>query len=126
MPRMPSPKSLLTGATLALAGAICGCGSTLQAGSARTLQVALSEYRLGPDSVRLSAGQLTIVAHNYGRLTHNLAVSRSGGPGGATKPIAPGQSAELTLTLTPGTYLMSSTLLSDEALGEYGTLSVTR
>ena len=44
---------------------------------------------------------------------------------GATKPIPPGQSALLTLSLTPGTYMMSSTLLSDEALGEYGTLTVT-
>ncbi len=126
MPGMPSSKHLVTVAALALAGAAGGCGYTLRVGSDRKLQIALSEYRLNPDSVRVSAGPLTLVAHNYGHLTHNLVVSRTSQSLGATKPIRPGQSAEIMVTLTPGTYLMSSALLSDQALGEYGTLSVTR
>ena len=102
-----------------------GCGHTTVVGSDRTLQLALSEYRLNPQSVRVKSGPVTIVVHNYGRLTHNLVISQNGQWAGATKPLAPGQSTELSVTLPPGTYLMSSTILSDEALGEYGTLTVT-
>jgi hypothetical protein len=115
----------LTLAALALAWAGGGCGHTQRVGSDRTLRVALTEYHLNPQSARVSGGAVTILVHNYGRLTHNLAISRGGQSAGATKPIAPGESAVLTLTLAPGTYLMASTILSDEALGEYGTLKVT-
>ena len=88
--------------------------------------MALTEYRLRPQDVRVSAGPLTIFVHNYGRLTHSLAVSLGRSSAGSTGPLLPGQSAILSLYLTPGHYLMASTILSDQALGEYGTLSVTR
>jgi plastocyanin len=104
---------------------ISGCGRTAVVGSSRTLQVALTEYRLKPQSVRASAGLLTIVVHNYGVLTHNLVISSSGQPTAATAPIWPGDSTELTVALAPGTYQMASTILSDQTLGAYGTLRVT-
>ncbi len=53
----------------------------------RTLHVALSEYRVTPQSVRVSAGALTIFVHNYGRLTHNLVISLGGQPEATTEPI---------------------------------------
>jgi hypothetical protein len=112
-------------ASLALAWVGAGCGNTRQVGGDRTLRVALSEYRLNPQSARVGAGTVTILIHNYGRLTHNLEVSMNGQTLDGTKPIAPGQAAELNLSLAPGTYLMTSTILSDQALGEYGTLMVT-
>ena len=84
--------------------------------------MALTEYRLNPQSIDASGGVMTIVVHNYGRLTHDLVVSRTDRTIAATKPIAPGQTAELDLDLAPGTYLMASTILSDQALGAYGTL----
>jgi hypothetical protein len=104
---------------------LCGCGQTHVVGSDRTLQISLTEYRLAPQSIRATAGTLTILVRNYGRLTHNLVIALRGHPEGSTKPIPPGQTAVLTITLAPGTYLMSSTILSDQALGAYGTLSVT-
>jgi hypothetical protein len=111
----------------ALAGLVLlsGCGHTEAVGNDRTLYVALSEYRVTPQSVRVSAGPLTVFVHNYGRLTHNLVITLNGQTTGTTRPIWPGQSAEIALMLTPGTYLMSSTILSDQALGQYGTLTVT-
>jgi hypothetical protein len=117
----------LAAATLSLSAlGLAGCGHAARVGTDRTLTVGLTEYRVTPQEARLSQGLLTIVVHNYGKLTHNLSVSLDGVPEGATPPIPAGQSADLALQLAPGRYDMSSTLLSDEALGEYGTLTVTR
>jgi hypothetical protein len=112
-------------ASLAVASLGGGCGHTRSVASDRTLRVALGEYRLNPQSARVSQGTLAILVHNYGRLTHNLVVSANGQLVDGTKPIAPGQSAELDLSLAAGTYSMASTIQSDQALGESGTLTVT-
>ena len=78
-----------------------------------------------PQDVHATAGALTIFVHNYGRLTHNLVISLDGHTQVSTQPIAPGQTTELFATLSPGKYLMASTILSDQALGAYGTLDVS-
>jgi hypothetical protein len=117
-------KLLFTTVSLALVGTAAGCGQTRTVGAGRTLSVALTEYRLNPENARASAGVIAILVHNYGRLTHNLVVSEHGQQIGSTKPLAPGESAELDLNLAPGSYLMTSTIQSDQALGEYGTLSI--
>jgi hypothetical protein len=88
------------------------------------LHVALSEYRVAPQDVSARAGTLTIFVHNYGRLNHNLVISYNGVSEASTEPIRPGQSAELIATLTPGRYVMASTVLADQALGAYGSLTV--
>jgi plastocyanin len=114
-------------ALLALASAaIAGCGHTAGAGSDRTLSVALSEYKIDPSNVRVSAGELIIDVHNYGRLNHDLVISQNGRTTGQIKPLPPGQSAVLAVDLAPGTYSMTSTILSDQALGAYGTLKVSK
>ncbi|MGI8714485.1 MAG: hypothetical protein ACR2NR_15180 [Solirubrobacteraceae bacterium] len=107
-----------------VASALAGCGHVATVGSAGTLQVGLNEYRVAPQEVRAHAGTLTIVVHNYGRLTHDLVISQDGHTEAATQPLAPGQTADLVATLIPGQYLMASTILSDQALGAYGTLHV--
>lgn len=122
---MPGRRALTLLLALAALIALVGCGEEHLSGGDRTLSVALTDYRLLPQDVRVSSGPLTILVHNYGRLTHNLAVSLDGGSSVTTPPIWPGQSAELTVTLEPGTYQLASTILSDQALGEYGTLKVT-
>jgi hypothetical protein len=109
---------------VATASVIAGCGGSRHI-SGGPLRLALTEYRLHPQNISVSSGTLTILIRNYGRLTHNVVVSESGQSVAATKPIPPGQSAELDLSLAPGRYLMTSTILSDEALGQYGTLTVT-
>jgi hypothetical protein len=115
---------LLLLAIAALVLAVGGCGQTTSVGSGRTLQVALNEYRVTPQDVRAPMGLLTIFVHNYGRLTHDLVITRDGQTEAATKPIAPGQTEELDAALGPGHYLMASSILSDQALGAYGTLIV--
>lgn len=118
--RPPLPLLAVALASLAVAA----CGRTTTVGSGRTLQIALNEYRVAPQDVRAQTGLLTIYVHNYGRLTHDLVISLNGSTEAATKPIAPGQTEELDAALGPGHYLMASSILSDQALGAYGTLIV--
>jgi hypothetical protein len=123
MPELRSTWLALAAGTVLLTGA---CGHTTVVGASRTLQLSVTEYRVAPQKVEVPAGPLTIVVHNYGLLSHNLSVSHNGESEGATQPIAPGGTAVLTLTLSPGHYVMASTVLSDETLGVYGTLIVNR
>ncbi|MFZ1994590.1 MAG: hypothetical protein WAU75_10820 [Solirubrobacteraceae bacterium] len=106
--------------------AMSACGRTTTVGSGRTMQIALNEYRVSPQDIRAQTGLLTIFVHNYGRLTHDLVISLGGRTEAATEPIAPGQTAEMQAALGPGHYLMASSILSDQALGAYGTLIVRR
>jgi hypothetical protein len=76
--------------------------------------------------VRAASGQLTLVVENDGRLAHTLAISSHGTVLGQTPPLLPGARSDLVLSLRPGSYVMSSTLFSDQALGTYGTLTVGR
>jgi hypothetical protein len=110
--------------TVALCASVAACGQTHTVGPHHTLLLALTEYRLRPQRVQAGPGQLTILVHNYGRLTHDLSVSRGGHAANATRPIPPGGNARLVLMLRPGQYMMSSTILYDRDLGLYGTLVV--
>lgn len=101
-----------------------GCGQTVSVGRNRVLQVSLTEYHVAPQSVHTAAGTLSIYVHNYGRLSHNLVITRDGETWASSQPIPPGQTTEVIARLTPGQYLMASTILSDQALGAYGTLIV--
>ena len=111
-------------ATVALAVAVAGCGHSARIGADRTLRVAVSEYQVVPHKVNVSAGQLRIIVRNVGKLTHNLVVLDGSTRIDETDPIWPGTVAELFLSLTPGQYTLASTLFSDQALGEFGTLTV--
>jgi hypothetical protein len=116
------PLSLLAAALVTLGAAACGSSTTVSKDG--TLRVALTEYRVIPQDVHTTAGVLTLVVHNYGRLTHDLVISLDGQPEISTKPIPPGQTVVLDAALIPGQYLMASSILSDQALGAYGTLDV--
>jgi hypothetical protein len=118
-------RSLPRIAGVALAAAtVSACGHTAEVGAGRTVRLALTEYRVVPQSIHAIPGVLTILVRNDGRLTHNLTVSQNGNVIGQTTPLAPGASTQLALNLAPGQYLVASTLLSDETLGAYGTLTV--
>jgi hypothetical protein len=118
----PSPRTWLLAWLPALA--LVGCGHVAHVGSGAVLQIALNEYRVMPQDVRAASGPLTIVVHNDGRLTHDLVITEDGRQAAATEPLAPGQTTDLVATLASGRYLMASTILSDQALGAYGTLDV--
>jgi iron uptake system EfeUOB component EfeO/EfeM len=114
------------GLLLAAALLVTGCGHTEVVGKDRTVQVQLSEYRLQPQNIRVSRGLLTIIVHNHGLLDHNLALFQNGQTVDSINPLSPGETSQMTLILAPGTYSMASTVLSDQSLGAYGTLKVTK
>lgn len=129
-------------ALLSAAVASGGCGSSVLAGPhpltrlslPSVVLVSLTEYRLRPDRIVAPAGPVTFVVHNLGRLTHDLVISAPApappaGAGGAvvvgtTAPIPPGGEATLVVTLPGGDYTLTSTIQTDAALGEHGSLKV--
>ena len=82
------PLSLLAAAIVTLSVAACGSSTTVARDG--TLRIALSEYRVVPQDVHTTAGILTLVVHNYGRLTHDLVISLGGQPEISSEPIGPG------------------------------------
>jgi hypothetical protein len=119
---MPAPARAAV--ALALAWTLAGCTHTIRVGGGRTLQIALTEYRMTPDTVRAFAGTLTITARNLGTRTHDLVVSL--GNFNEAKPLylTPGATGTVTVDLAPGQYMLRSTVLDDQALGLWGTLDV--
>jgi hypothetical protein len=115
-------------ATLALAG--CGDGRTARL-SGHELDLALSEYRIEPQSTSVPSGPLLIVAHNRGILTHNVELERGSLDSTERTVLAtihtllPGASeAKRTPPLAPGHYLLVSTIDNQTTLGMSATLIV--
>jgi hypothetical protein len=121
-----SPRQRLAAALLApvLAAGVAGCGHASHVAADGTVQIALNEYRVTPQQVDAHTGGLTFVVHNYGRLTHDLVISRDGQTEAYTAPIPPGGTADLVAELDPGSYELASTVLDDQALGAYGSLHI--
>ncbi len=105
-------------------GLVAGCGGGHETSPGRSLNVSLNEWRLTPSHADARPGPLLIVAHNSGRLAHNLVLSRDGVRISFTAPIMPGQDADLEATLQKGSYQLLSSMLDDQATGVYGTLKV--
>jgi uncharacterized cupredoxin-like copper-binding protein len=112
-----------------------GCGATIAYTHApdRRVEVRLDEYTVTPEHIQVTAGRITLVAHNQGRLTHNLAVVQFKPPqsgeqakqyGTATKTLFPGQTGTTTVDLKPGKYRIVCTLANHDNLGQYGELKV--
>ncbi|MDQ6775059.1 MAG: cupredoxin domain-containing protein [Actinomycetota bacterium] len=124
MSRLRLPPPVRAVLALTLASALAGCAHTIRVGASRTLHVAVTEYRLTPDTVRAYAGTLTITVRNLGVRTHDLAISLGTQNVALTPDLMPGQTAVMTVDLAPGTYLLRSTITGDQALGLWGTLEV--
>jgi plastocyanin len=120
--RLPLPAR----AVLALAAmcALAGCAHTVPVGNARHLNLALTEYRLAPETVRAYAGTLTITVRNVGTRTHNLAISLGSVNEALSPDLQPGDSTTMTVDLAPGKYMLRSTVTDDQSLGLWGSLDV--
>jgi uncharacterized cupredoxin-like copper-binding protein len=124
-------------AALTLLGALtlagCGSGPSYTHVQDGVLKIDLDEYRLRPENLEVPAGRVHLIAHNTGRLTHNLAIEswdvKTGEQPvmyGRTDTLQPGQtgSERATITLKPGKYRLLCTIANHDDLGQYGELKV--
>jgi plastocyanin len=127
--------TLLLVALAALAAGGCGSDIAYTKVSGERVDVRLDEYRVLPEHIQVHAGSITLVAHNTGRLTHNLAVVQFERPqsgeeekmyGKPTRTLFSGETAETTVTLKPGKYRLVCTIANHDNLGQYGELKVVR
>jgi uncharacterized cupredoxin-like copper-binding protein len=72
------------------------------------------EFKITLASTNFKAGEITFEAKNDGKIPHDLAIK---GTSDKTKLIPPGGSAELKVTLKPGTYELYCTVPGHEAAG---------
>jgi iron uptake system EfeUOB component EfeO/EfeM len=112
-------------APLAVAVALAGCadhsGTTERNG---TVSLTLKEFRISPQNVSAQTGAITFVVRNDGILAHDFRVKQGKHVLGGTTTIAPGATQRKTMHLQQGHYRIFSSLRRDEALGQYGKLTV--
>jgi plastocyanin len=127
--------TLLLLATAALGAAGCGDDVAYTRALDRRVEVRLDEYRVLPEHIEVAAGRITFVAHNTGRLTHNLVVVQFDRPlgdeeekryGQPVKTLFPRQTGSTTVDLKPGKYRLICTISNHDNLGQYGELKVVR
>jgi uncharacterized cupredoxin-like copper-binding protein len=127
--------TLLIVALAALPATGCGADIAYTRVADHRVEVRLDEYRVLPEHIQVHAGRVTLVAHNSGRLTHNLAVVQFSRPlgdeqekqyGKPTRTLFPGQSAQTTVELKPGKYRLVCTIANHDNLGQYAELKVVR
>ena len=127
--------TLLLVALAALPVGGCGADVAYTRAPDRRVEVRLDEYRVLPEHIEVRAGPVTLVAHNDGRLTHNLAVVQFERPlgdeqekdyGDPTKTLFPGETGQTTVDLRPGKYRLVCTIANHDNLGQYGELKVVR
>jgi plastocyanin len=125
----------LLGVLAALATTGCGGAIAYTHAPDRQVDVRLDEYRVLPEHIQVTAGRVTITAHNTGRLTHNLAVVQFHRPlgdeeekqyGKPTRTLFAGETASTTIDLMPGKYRLICTIGNHDNLGQYGELKVVR
>jgi uncharacterized cupredoxin-like copper-binding protein len=107
------------------------------AAGARTVDVQLGEMYVRPNKTSISAGKVTFVAHNQGRVTHELMIERvplkMDGPGrpnekaamGMIEDMSSGSSGRMTVRLSPGTYVLFCNVPGHYAAGQHTTFTVT-
>jgi uncharacterized cupredoxin-like copper-binding protein len=82
--------------------------------AATKVPVSETEFKITLASTNFKAGETTFEAKNDGKIPHDLAIK---GTGDKTKLIQPGGTADLTVTLKPGTYELYCTVPGHEAAG---------
>jgi uncharacterized cupredoxin-like copper-binding protein len=82
--------------------------------AATKVPVSETEFKITLASTNFKAGEITFEAKNDGKIPHDLAIK---GTSDKTKLIQPGGTADLTVTLKPGTYELYCTVPGHEAAG---------
>jgi len=113
-------------------------GAAQAVATSRTVKAELGEMFVRPNATSISAGKVTFVAHNGGKVVHELMVERTplkmDGPGrpnekaalGMIEDLDPGASGKVTLNLKPGTYQLWCNVPGHYAAGQHTTFTVTK
>ena len=116
---------------LAVTAIACvGCGAATTAvqrsvGPGHTERITLSDYHIAGLPASLASGPEAFDVTNKGETLHNFTVERNGQLTARTHDLAPGQRAQLEITLQPGTYTYLCTVPGHAALGMEGTFDVS-
>jgi uncharacterized cupredoxin-like copper-binding protein len=89
---------------------------------AETVEAIETEFKIALPTTQLKAGKITFQVKNDGKIPHDLAVK---GTSDTTELIPAGGTAELTVTLEPGKYLLYCTVPGHEAAGMKIDITVT-
>jgi uncharacterized cupredoxin-like copper-binding protein len=84
--------------------------------------VSETEFKITLSSTELKAGELAFEVKDDGKIPHDLAIK---GTSDKTKEIAPGSSAELKVTLKPGTYVLYCSIPGHEQAGMKQSITVS-
>ena len=109
-----TPQQTTTAATTTQATTTQATTTTPAKPAATKVPVSETEFKITLASTNLKAGELTFQAKNDGKIPHDLAIKQTGDK---TKLIQPGGTAELKVTLKPGTYELYCTVPGHEAAG---------
>jgi hypothetical protein len=109
---------------LGVAGiALAGVSTSAESGAGITrLNVVVADGRLTISPLRLSAGKVTIVAVNKGKVKHAVAIMGNGWGPKRTGAIAAGRTARLTVTLRAGKYHLWDPVTSSMSRAKYLTV----
>jgi hypothetical protein len=121
--------TVLTALLLLTAAFAAGCGSPapVDVAESQPIAIAMSEFRLTPQTVRLNgAGRRTFEIRNEGTMVHRFELRSADGTKRVVigAPLKPGQSETLTVKLARGRYLMRCAQERHNTLGEHGELVV--
>lgn len=113
-------------AVLALTVAGCGSSDAVAVDAARPVAIAMSEFRLDPQDVRVEAGRRTFEIRNEGTMVHRFELRSENLRDRLVigRPLRPGESETLTVELAPGSYVMRCAQERHNTLGEHGTVEV--
>ena len=99
-------------------------GATGAGGAGEAVDISETDFALDPDAVEVDAGEVTFLVANDGQTTHNLEIEGNGVEEELPEDLAPGDAAELTVELEPGTYEMYCPVGDHAEQGMEGTVEV--
>jgi plastocyanin len=109
----------------ALSLAACGDSGPTVRERSPSFAIALDDYLLRPQSVRVPKGRrLTVTVANRGRLGHTFRIRSTNHTVLRLTTIEPGAQQSRSFNLAPGVYRMFCALSNHEELGMHGTLAV--
>jgi plastocyanin len=119
-----TPTARPTAGTASPAGPSSPASPSSPGATGTVVPVSETEFKIGLSQTTFRAGTYTFTAKNDGQTTHALRIEGSGLTA-KTGNLAPGQSANLTVTLHPGRYDLDCPVDDHEALGMKREITVT-